>query len=68
MDVDLEALAAGAESEDAAWLARYFDSVTPTAKNEYTGRFQGYNVIQLEHRGLLRSTLSARNSPPPCTG
>ena len=34
MEVDLEALAAGAESEEAAWLARYFDSVTPTKKNE----------------------------------
>ena len=41
MEVDLEALAAGAESEETAWLARYFDSVTPTKKNEYTGRFGG---------------------------
>ncbi len=32
MDVDLAALAASAPNEDVAWLANYFNSVTPTKK------------------------------------
>ena len=47
MDVDLEALAANAPNQDVAWLANYFASGSPTKKNEYTGLFEGYNVIQL---------------------
>lgn len=63
MEVDLEALAAGAESEDAAWLARYFDSVTPTKKNEYTGRFRGYNVIQLSIEGFSGYAIDPELTP-----
>lgn len=63
MEVDLEALAASAESEDTAWLARYFASVTPTAKNEYTGRFQGYNVIQLSIEGFSGYAIDPELTP-----
>lgn len=63
MEVDLEALAAGAESEDAAWLARYFDSVAPTKKNEYTGRFRGYNVIQLSIEGFSGYAIDPELTP-----
>ena len=63
MEVDLEALAAGAESEEAAWLARYFDSVTPTKKNEYTGRFRGYNVIQLSIEGFSGYAIDPELTP-----
>lgn len=45
MDVDLAAIAESADSDDIKWLANYFNSVTPTRKNEYTGMFEGYNVI-----------------------
>lgn len=63
MEVDLEALAAGAESEETAWLARYFDSVTPTKKNEYTGRFRGYNVIQLSIEGFSGYAIDQELTP-----
>lgn len=55
--------AAGAESEDAAWLARYFDSVAPTKKNEYTGRFRGYNVIQLSIEGFSGYAIDPELTP-----
>ncbi len=45
MDVDLAAIAESAGNDDVKWLASYFNSVTPTNKNEYTGMFKGYNVI-----------------------
>lgn len=45
MDVDLAALAESSSNEDVQWLAKYFNSVQPSNKNEYTGMFEGYNVI-----------------------
>ena len=52
MDVDLAAIAESTKNEDIAWLANYFNSVTPTKKNEYTGMFEGYNVIQFVLEGF----------------
>ena len=52
MDVDLEGLAASTSDSDVKWLAEYFNSVTPTKKNQYTGMFEGYNVIQLVLEGF----------------
>ena len=45
MDVDLAALSESTSNKDIKWLCDYFQSVTPTNKNEYTGMFKGYNVI-----------------------
>lgn len=45
MDVDLAALAESSGDKDVQWLAKYFNSVQPSNKNEYTGMFEGYNVI-----------------------
>ncbi len=52
MDVDLDAVAASTENEDIQWLANYFNSRSPTEKNEYTGIFAGYNVIFLTLEGF----------------
>ncbi|MCI8422809.1 MAG: LTA synthase family protein [Lawsonibacter sp.] len=52
MDVDLAKLAEEAPNDDLKWLANYFNSLTPTKKNEYTGMFEGYNVIQLVLEGF----------------
>ena len=52
MDVDLAKLSAETSNKDVKWLADYFNSVTPTKKNEYTGMFEGYNVIQLVIEGF----------------
>ncbi len=52
MDVDLAAVAENAPNDSVAWLANYFSSVTPTNKNEYTGMFEGYNVIQFVLEGF----------------
>ena len=63
MDVDLESLAANAPNEDVAWLANYFASGSPTKKNEYTGMFAGYNVIQLVIEGFSGYAIDPKLTP-----
>ena len=63
MDVDLESLAANAPNEDVAWLANYFSSASPTRKNEYTGMFEGYNVIQLVIEGFSGYAIDPELTP-----
>ena len=52
LDIDFEALKASAPNEDSAWLDEYFESVVPTRQNEYTGMFEGYNVIFITAEGF----------------
>lgn len=52
MDIDFAALQAAAATEDSAWLSEYFGSLTPTRQNEYTGMFEGYNVIFITAEGF----------------
>lgn len=63
MDVDLESLAANAPNEDVSWLANYFASGSPTKKNEYTGMFKGYNVIQLVIEGFSGYAIDPELTP-----
>ncbi len=63
MNVDLETLAANAPNDDVAWLCNYFNSVTPTNKNQYTGMFEGYNVIFLTVEGLTGYAISEELTP-----
>ena len=52
LDIDFEALKASAPNQDSEWLSEYFDSLTPTRQNEYTGMFEGYNVIFITAEGF----------------
>ena len=63
MDVDLTAIAEGADNENIAWLANYFNSVTPTKKNEYTGMFKGYNVIEIVIEGFSGYVIDPELTP-----
>ncbi|MGI5963140.1 MAG: LTA synthase family protein [Lawsonibacter sp.] len=63
MDVDLAAIAENSSNEDIQWLANYFNSVTPTKKNEYTGMFKGYNVIQLVIEGFSGYVIDPELTP-----
>lgn len=63
MNVDLESLAANAPNEDVSWLANYFASGSPTKKNEYTGMFEGYNVIQLVIEGFSGYAIDPELTP-----
>lgn len=63
MDVDLSAVAESTSNEDIQWLAKYFNSKTPTNKNEYTGMFEGYNVIFLTLEGFSGYAIDPELTP-----
>lgn len=63
MDVDLEGAAASTGNEDIQWLAKYFNSKTPTNKNEYTGMFEGYNVIFFTLEGFSGYAIDPELTP-----
>ena len=63
MDVDLAALAENGANDDIKWLAGYFNSVAPTKKNEYTGMFEGYNVIEVVIEGFSGYAIDPELTP-----
>lgn len=52
LSVDLQALAEAEENESIKALHEYIASCKPTNKNEYTGMFEGYNVIFVVAEGF----------------
>lgn len=47
LDLDFDALSAETDSDVLKSLDQYFSQQEPTAKNEYTGIFEGYNLITI---------------------
>ncbi|MBQ8148173.1 MAG: sulfatase-like hydrolase/transferase [Lachnospiraceae bacterium] len=52
MDIDFEQIAEESGNSSVASLSEYFASLEPTNKNEYTGMFEGYNVIWITAEGF----------------
>lgn len=52
MNVDFDALISGEEDKELKAMHEYFSSRTPTEKNEYTGMFEGKNLILLTLEGF----------------
>lgn len=50
--LDYETLTALADNKKQAWLADYIQNQEPTWTNEYTGIFEGYNLIFLTAEGF----------------
>ena len=63
MDVDLAAIAESGANDDIKWLANYFNNVTPTRKNQYTGMFEGYNVVFLTLEGFSGYAIDKDRTP-----
>ncbi len=51
------------DSKEKAWLADYIEELKPTTRNEYTGMFEGYNLIYLTAEGF--STYAIREDLTP---
>ena len=63
-DIDLEKLGAlSGDNKETTWLADYIAGQTPTNRNEYTGMFEGYNLIFLTAEGF--STYAIREDLTP---
>lgn len=63
-EIDLGKLAELSQgSKEEKWLADYIAGLTPTKRNEYTGMFEGYNLIFLTAEGF--STYAIREDLTP---
>ncbi|MBR0139900.1 MAG: sulfatase-like hydrolase/transferase, partial [Firmicutes bacterium] len=63
MDIDLDGLRETTKSKDVKWLCDYFSAVEPTNKNEYTGMFEGYNVVFFTVEALDTCAVSEKYTP-----
>lgn len=52
MDIDFDQLIANETNEEIIDMHNYFNKVKPTEKNEYTGIYQGYNLILITAEGF----------------
>jgi len=52
LPIDFEVLEAGADTKALKKLVSYLQTMTPTNRNEYTGMFEGYNLIYLTAEGF----------------
>lgn len=52
LDIDFEALAEAETNETLKNMHQYFGSLTPSEKNQYTGMFEGKNLILLTAEGF----------------
>jgi phosphoglycerol transferase MdoB-like AlkP superfamily enzyme len=63
LDIDFDAMNDNADSETKKWLNEYFKSIKPTEKNEYTGMFEGYNVIFFTLEGFYGAMIDEELTP-----
>lgn len=61
--IDYEVLHSMADNKKQVWLADYIEGLEPTRTNEYTGMFEGYNLIYLTAEGF--STYAIREDLTP---
>lgn len=63
IEIDFDALIAGETDEGIKDMHRYFSAVTPTKKNEYTGLFQGKNLIWIVGEAFSTLALNEETAP-----
>lgn len=63
LKIDFESLINSEEDETVRDMHRYFASLKPTEKNEFTGKYQGYNLILITAEGF--SHLAVRPDVTP---
>lgn len=52
LQLKLQSLINSSTNENVKWISSYIQRVNPTLKNEYTGMFEGYNVIFITAEGF----------------
>ncbi len=63
LDIDFEALAGSAPNDTVKALHQYFGSLTPSEKNQYTGMFEGKNLILLTAEGFSPYAIDQELTP-----
>ena len=63
MNIDFESLIKNETDEELLKLHKYFSERTPTEKNQYTGMFEGYNLIYITAEGFSQYAISKELTP-----
>ncbi|NTV77599.1 MAG: sulfatase-like hydrolase/transferase [Clostridiales bacterium] len=63
LEIDFDTLIANSANDSVLWLNQYFQSQEPTKKNEYTGMFDGYNVIFITMEGFSKYLIDPVRTP-----
>ncbi len=63
MDIDFDQLIAKEKNQTIRTMHEYFQTVTPTNKNEYTGMFEGYNLIYICAEGFSKWAVDPKATP-----
>lgn len=63
LDIDFDALISEEANSGIVSIHRYVESVTPTNKNEYTGMFEGYNLIFVVAEGFSGYVIDEERTP-----
>lgn len=63
MDIDFSTLIANEENQEMKEMHKYFENVEPTAKNDYTGKFKGYNLIFITAEGFSPYAVNQEVTP-----
>ncbi len=62
-EIDFAALAQGESDKDIASLHSFFANEVPSKQNEYTGMFEGYNLIQITAEGFSPYAIDKELTP-----
>lgn len=63
LDIDFEAMAEGEQNDTIKGLHQYFGSITPSQQNEYTGLFEGKNLILITAEAFSPYVISEELTP-----
>jgi len=63
LDIDFDALIAGASNKDIKAMHQYFAGLTPTKQNQYTGYFEGKNLIFITLEGFSHKAIIPELTP-----
>ena len=63
MELDLKKSMSDVPNDDVRWMSEYFQAVSPTRKNEYTGKFKDFNVIFITAEGFTGYLIDEKLTP-----
>lgn len=63
LDIDFDELMASAPNDNVRAMHEYISQSTPTNKNEYTGMFEGYNLIFVVAEGFYGAFIDRQRTP-----
>jgi lipoteichoic acid synthase len=66
MDIDFDQLISETDDQEIIGMHEYFAAATPSKKNEYTGMFEGKNLIWIVAEGFSSFALDADHTPTLC--